>query len=299
VLTLRTVSELRTVLSPSRGSGQRIGLVPTMGALHEGHLSLLRRARRDCDVVVMSLFVNPRQFDEASDLQAYPRHEERDRLLAERAGTDVVFAPAPETVYPGGFATTVSVGGPAEGLEGAHRGRGHFDGVATVVAKLLNMVGPDVAYFGEKDAQQLAVVRRLVADLDIPCAIGACPTVREADGLAMSSRNTLLTAEDRARAGALYAALGSVRSCVAGGERDPGAATAAGRAILAEAGAVLEYLTLVDPLTMAPLDDVDRDALAVVAARLGAVRLIDNLTVPVPPTPTDHVAATPIGARTA
>jgi len=298
MLTIRTVAELRTALTPVRLAGRRIGLVPTMGALHDGHVSLLRRARRDCDLVVMSLFVNPRQFDQAADLQRYPRDEARDRALAERAGADIVFAPAPEAVYPGDFATTVSVGGPADGLEGAHRGRAHFDGVATVVAKLLNMVGPDVAFFGAKDAQQLAVVRRLVADLDIPCAIEACPTVREPDGLAMSSRNALLTPQQRARASALHEALLSTRAAVADGERDPDAATAPGRAVLAAAGAELEYLTLVDPLTMTPLPELDRDALAVIAARLGHVRLIDNLSVPVLHRPTDHLAATP-GARTA
>jgi pantoate--beta-alanine ligase len=299
MLTVRTVPELRDALAPSRRAGRRIGLVPTMGALHDGHVSLLRRAHRDCDVVVMSLFVNPRQFDQAADLQGYPRDEHRDRTLADRAGVDIVFAPAPESVYPPGFATTISVGGPADGLESAHRGRGHFDGVATVVAKLLNMVGPDVAYFGEKDAQQLAVVRRLVTDLDIPCAIEACPTVREPDGLAMSSRNALLSAEDRSRASELYRALESVRASVSEGERDPSAATAAGRAILDDAGAELEYLMLVDPRTMTPLDEVDRDALALVAARLGTVRLIDNLAVPLPHRPTHPMAATPTGARTA
>jgi pantoate--beta-alanine ligase len=185
VLIARTVPEVRSALAPFRRAGQRVGLVPTMGALHDGHISLLRRARRECEVVVMSLFVNPRQFDQAADLRAYPRDEQRDRALAQHAGADVVFAPVPEVVYPRGFVTTVSVGGPAEGLESAYRGRGHFDGVATVVAKLLNMVGPEVAYFGEKDAQQLAVVRRLVADLDLPCTIEACPTVREPDGLAL------------------------------------------------------------------------------------------------------------------
>jgi pantoate--beta-alanine ligase len=270
-----------------------------MGALHDGHLSLLHRARRECDVVVMSLFVNPRQFDQASDLTAYPRGEERDRALAQHAGADIVFAPAPEVVYPDGFMTAISVSGPARGLESAHRGRGHFDGVAIVVAKLLNMVGPEVAYFGEKDAQQLAVVRRLVADLDLPCAIEACPTVREPDGLAMSSRNALLTAKDRLRAAALYEALTSVRASVASGERDPGSATARGRAILEAAGAELEYLTLVDPLTMAPLDDLDRDALAVLAARFGAVRLIDNLAVPLPSQTPDNAVATLSGATTA
>ena len=282
MLTPRSVSQVRAALTPFRRSGQRIGLVPTMGALHDGHLSLVRRARRECDVVVMSLFVNPRQFDQAADLRAYPRDEARDLELAEHAGADVVFAPAPEIVYPDGFVTTVSVGGPADGLESTYRGRRHFDGVATVVVKLLNMVGAEVAYFGDKDAQQVAVVRRLVTDLDIPCVIEACPTVREPDGLAMSSRNTLLTPEERARANALYEALQSVRTAVAEGELDPAAATAPGRAILDAAGAKLEYLTLVDPRTMAPLDELDRDALAVIAARIGAVRLIDNLAVPLP-----------------
>ncbi|HTU28966.1 MAG TPA: pantoate--beta-alanine ligase [Solirubrobacteraceae bacterium] len=299
MLIARTAPELRESLAPFRRGGQRIGLVPTMGALHDGHLSLLRRARLHCDVVVMSLFVNPTQFDQASDLRAYPRDEDRDLELARQAGTDVVFAPAPEAVYPEGFVTTVSVAGPSTGLESAHRGPGHFDGVATVVAKLLNMVGPAVAYFGEKDAQQLAVVRRLVADLDIPCMIQACPTIREPDGLAMSSRNALLSPESRTRAGALYRALESVRASVVGGEHDPDAATVEGRAILEESGAELEYLTIVDPRTMTPIDELDRDALAVVAARVGGVRLIDNLTVPPSHPPTDHLAATPIGARTA
>jgi pantoate--beta-alanine ligase len=299
VLTARTVPELRESLAQARFAGRRIGLVPTMGALHDGHVSLLRRAREECDVVVMSLFVNPRQFDQAADLQTYPRDEARDRRLASDAGVDVLFAPAPEAVYPPGFATTVSVGGPAEGLEGALRGRGHFDGVATVVAKLLNMVGPDIAYFGQKDAQQLAVVRRLVADLDIPCTIRSCPTVREPGGLAMSSRNALLSPSERDRASALYAALHSVRAAVAAGERDPEAASAPGRAVVAAAGAELEYLTLVDPVTMAPLAELDRDALAVLAARLGAVRLIDNLAVPLSPAHTDHAVATPAGATTA
>jgi pantoate--beta-alanine ligase len=299
VLTARTVPELRESLAQARFAGRRIGLVPTMGALHDGHVSLLRRAREECDVVVMSLFVNPRQFDQAADLQTYPRDEARDRRLASDAGVDVLFAPAPEAVYPPGFATTVSVGGPAEGLEGALRGRGHFDGVATVVAKLLNMVAPDIAYFGQKDAQQLAVVRRLVADLDIPCTIRSCPTVREPGGLAMSSRNALLSPAERDRASALYAALHSVRAAVAAGERDPEAASAPGRAIVAAAGAELEYLTLVDPVTMAPLAQLDRDALAVLAARLGAVRLIDNLAVPLSPAHTDHAVATPAGATTA
>jgi pantoate--beta-alanine ligase len=307
VLSVRSVPELRDGLRPPRRAGARIGLVPTMGALHDGHRSLLRRARADSDTVVMSLFVNPRQFTDIGDLAGYPRDETRDLALAAAEGVDVVFAPAPEAVYPAGFATTVSVGGPARGLEGEHRGRAHFDGVATVVAKLLGMVGPEVAYFGQKDAQQVAVIRRLVADLDIPCAIEVCPTVRESDGLAMSSRNAQLSPEERVRAGALFAALRSVREAVRDGVGAAAEATAGGRGLLAAAGAELEYLELVDPTTMVPLARLtgsdgapDGNALAVVAARVGAVRLIDNLIVSVPsPRPhPDHLVATPSGAPT-
>ena len=297
MLTVRTVGDLRATLGSARRAGSRIGLVPTMGALHAGHLSLLRRARVDCDTVVMSLFVNPRQFDDAGDLVSYPRDEARDAGLAAAEGVDVLFAPAVDTVYPPGFATAVSVAGPARPLEGLHRGRAHFDGVATVVCKLLNMVGPDVAYFGQKDAQQVAVIRAMVRDLDIPAAIEACPTVRAPDGLALSSRNVLLSAAERERAGALHRALRSVTSTVAAGERDPAAATAAGRAELHDAGAELEYLALVDPRTMVALAQVDRDALAVVAARIGAVRLIDNLFIPIPITQPE--VATPLRASTA
>ena len=282
MLTVRTVAEVREALRPPRRAEQRIGLVATMGALHAGHLSLLDHARADCDTVVMSLFVNPRQFNEATDLAGYPRDERRDGELAAAAGVDVLFAPAPEAIYPPGFATTVSVGGPAEGLESDHRGRGHFDGVATVVCKLLNIVGPAVAYFGEKDAQQVAVVRRMVADLDIATEIAVRPTVRERDGLAMSSRNSRLSAPDRARADVIHSALSAVAAAVAAGERDPVAATAPGRERLAAAGAELEYLELVEPTTMRPLASLGADALAVVAARLGSVRLIDNLAVSVP-----------------
>jgi pantoate--beta-alanine ligase len=303
VLTVRAVPELREHLDAARRTDARIGLVPTMGALHEGHESLLRRARSQCDIVVMSLFVNPRQFNDAGDLDGYPRDEARDAELAAACGVDVLFAPGIEAIYPDGFATTISVAGPADGLEGAHRGRGHFEGVATVVAKLLNMTRPAVAYFGAKDAQQVAVIRRVVSDLDLPVAIEACPTVREPSGLAMSSRNALLSDAERERATALQRALTRVRAAVAAGERDPAAATAGGRAELAAARAETDYLQLVDPLTMAPLTRVDRDSLAVVAARIGAVRLIDNLAVPIPRTDTDtdthHEVATPTGASTA
>jgi len=197
---VRTVAELRETLAPARREGLRIGLVPTMGALHEGHLSLAERARRDCDVVVVSLFVNPAQFNERADLDRYPRDERRDSGLAAAAGADVLFAPSAEEVYPAGFATSVEVLGVTERLEGAARGPEHFRGVTTVVTKLLCMVLPDAAYFGQKDAQQVVVIRRLVADLNLPVQIEALPTVREPDGLAMSSRNALLSASERERA---------------------------------------------------------------------------------------------------
>src|SRR5207302_5807002 len=201
--TVRTVAELRATLAPRRRAERTIGLVPTMGALHEGHLSLMRHARRQCDVVVVSLFVNPAQFNDAADLIAYPRDPTRDAALAAEIGVDHLFAPSVEEVYPPGFATTVSVAGITDRLEGQHRGRAHFDGVTTIVTKLFIMVGPDVAYFGQKDAQQALVIRRLVRDLDIPVRIEVCPTIREPDGLALSSRNALLSPADRARATAL------------------------------------------------------------------------------------------------
>jgi pantoate--beta-alanine ligase len=186
---ISTIPALRCELIAPRRAGVIVGLVPTMGAFHEGHLSLMRRARQDCDVVVVSLFVNPTQFNDPADLTAYPRDAERDATLAAELGVDYLFAPAAEEIYRPGFATTVSVGGVTETLEGAHRGRAHFDGVTTVVTKLFNIVGPGVAYFGQKDAQQALVIRRLVRDLDMPVRIEVCPTVREADGLALSSRN--------------------------------------------------------------------------------------------------------------
>jgi pantoate--beta-alanine ligase len=274
--TLRTISEVREALAPARREGLTIGLVPTMGALHEGHLSLLRRARADNDIVVMSLFVNPTQFNDAGDLDAYPRDEGRDLSLAEGNGVDHVFAPSADELYPSGFSTTVTVAGVTEPLEGVHRGRAHFDGVATVVTKLFNIVGPDVAYFGQKDAQQAVVIRRFAADLDIPVRIAVCPTVREPDGLALSSRNAHLSPPERERATALHRALDAARAAVAGGERDPDAVAAPARALLREGGIAPEYFEIVDANTMAPAAQVNGNALAVVAARVGATRLIDN-----------------------
>ncbi|HET9074228.1 MAG TPA: pantoate--beta-alanine ligase [Solirubrobacteraceae bacterium] len=283
MITLRTVSELRDALAAPRRAGARIGLVPTMGALHAGHLSLIRRARASCDVVVVSLFVNPAQFTEAADLGAYPRDEAQDAHAADGAGADILFAPAAQEVYPPGFATQVSVTGITEPLEGAHRGVAHFDGVATVVTKLLNMVGPEVAFFGEKDAQQALVVRRLVSDLNIPTEIATCPTVREADGLAMSSRNVHLGAADRRRAVALHRALSAAAERVAGGERSAEAVLEAAHAQLRALAVEPEYLALADPHDLSPVTDITGPALLLVAARVGDTRLIDNrLLEPVP-----------------
>lgn len=270
---VRTVAEVRAAVRTSQGP---IGLVPTMGALHEGHLTLVRTAKAQCATVVVSLFVNPTQFDEASDLAAYPRTEERDAELAASAGADVLFAPDVAEVYPPGFATTVSVGGITETLEGAERGRSHFDGVATVVTKLLNMVGPDVAFFGQKDAQQAAVIRRFVTDLNLPVRIETVPTVREPDGLALSSRNVRLTAAERPRALALHAALTAAQEAAAGGERDAARIRARALAAMNDFDVEPEYLELVDPETLVPVAALDGPVLVAVAARLGSTRLIDN-----------------------
>lgn len=274
--TVRQVEELRTLLSGPRRAGGRIGLVPTMGALHEGHLSLMREARRNCEVVVASLFVNPTQFNDLGDLEAYPRDEARDRALASEAGVDMLFAPPLEAVYPPDFATTVSVAGLTDRLEGASRGRGHFDGVTTVVTKLLNVVAPDAAYFGQKDAQQVLVIKRLVRDLDLPVRIEVCPTVREPDGLAMSSRNARLSPEERERALVLPKALQAAADALAEGERDAPAISARCTAMIAEAGAQPDYFELVSPENFEPVYQVEGPVLAVVAARVGATRLIDN-----------------------
>jgi pantoate--beta-alanine ligase len=275
--TLRTVAELRSSLAPPRRQGLTIGLVPTMGALHEGHLSLIRQARRDSDLVVVSLFVNPAQFNERSDLDRYPRDEDHDARLAEQAGADVLFAPSVEEVYPQGFATSVEVLGVTERLEGESRGAEHFRGVATVVAKLLGMALPDFAYFGQKDAQQLVVIRRLVADLNLPVSVRALPTVREPDGLAMSSRNALLTPQERQRALALSVGLRAAAQAVANGERSIEAITAAALQPLHQADIEPEYLELVDPDSLGPLSALEGEGLLTVAARVGAVRLIDNV----------------------
>jgi pantoate--beta-alanine ligase len=277
--TLRTVAELRSALGEARRAERTIGLVPTMGAFHEGHLSLMRRARQDSDVVVVSLFVNPTQFNEQTDLERYPRDEARDAELATELGVDYLFAPSVEEVYPEGFATTVSVREITDGLEGTFRGPEHFDGVTTVVTKLFNMVAPDAAYFGAKDAQQALVIRRLVRDLNMSVRIEICPTVREADGLALSSRNALLSPEQRQQALSLHRALRLARDAVAGGEDQSAAIRARALAELTDAGVEPEYFELVHPDTFSAVERIDGEVLAVVAARVGGVRLIDNDTI--------------------
>jgi pantoate--beta-alanine ligase len=280
VAVARSRAALRDALSAARAEGRSIGLVATMGYLHEGHISLLRAARVECDVVVMSLFVNPAQFGPGEDLQRYPRDEERDLALAGEAGVDLVYAPAVGEVYPEGFATHVEVEGLTEVLCGApgRRGPGHFRGVTTVVAKLFNAVGPDVAYFGQKDAQQVAVIRRMARDLDFPVRIEALPTVREPDGLAMSSRNAYLSPADRERATALHRALRAVEDRARSGSLV--AALEAGMEELQLAGIDPEYLEARDAESLAPVEEVgDRPVLVAVAARVGGARLIDNVLI--------------------
>ena len=278
---IRTKGELRVALRDARRAGRTIGLVPTMGYLHEGHLSLIRAARAECDLVVMSLFVNPTQFGPGEDLDRYPRDEERDLRLAAEAGADLVFAPPVSEVYAADAATAVEVAGPLTAvLDGdpERRGPGHFRGVTTVVAKLFNVVGPDVAYFGQKDAQQAVVIRRMARDLDFPVRIEVLPTVREPDGLAMSSRNAYLEPADRERATALSRALAAAER---GARSDSLAAgLEAARAELAAAAIEPEYLEARDAETLEPVDRLgERPVLVAVAARVGAARLIDNVLI--------------------
>ena len=274
----RTVPALRDALAPERRAERTIGLVPTMGYFHDGHRSLMRRARQDCDVVVVSLFVNPAQFGPGEDLAGYPRDEERDLATTEAEGIDLLFVPSVEEVYPEGFDVTVRVDGLTGVLDGDPRRRGpeHFAGMATVVTKLFNMAGPDVAYFGQKDAQQALVVRKLVRDLNLPVRIEVCPTIRDPDGLALSSRNAYLSAEERERALALNRALDAAQRTVAGGVLDGDAVLAAARAELERAGVEPEYLELRSLGDLSPAKRVNGSTLLAVAARVGRARLIDN-----------------------
>lgn len=274
----RTVPDLRAHVAAWRKAGDSVAVVPTMGALHAGHLSLVAAARASGARVIVTLFVNPRQFDRPQDLANYPRTEDRDRLVLEPAGVDLLFAPGVDEVYPPGFATSVHVAGLTRGMCGDFR-PGHFDGMATVVTKLFLMTGADRAFFGEKDWQQLQIVRRLAADLNIPIEVKGCPTVRETDGLAMSSRNERLTAADRAIAPALHEAMQTATARLRTGE-DAAAALETARARITAAGFDrVEYLDLRHPDTLQPLDRADGPARLLAAAWLGRVRLIDNIAV--------------------
>jgi pantoate--beta-alanine ligase len=278
---VRTISALREATAVFRGAGDSVALVPTMGALHAGHMALVEEARRRARRVIVSIFVNPTQFGANEDLSAYPRREATDAKLLDDAGADLLWLPSAEEMYPEGFATGITVAGVSEGLCGAFR-PGHFDGVATVVAKLFNQVRPDTALFGEKDYQQLAVVRRLNRDLDFGIAIVGVATQREDDGLALSSRNIYLSQEARAAARGLPRAMGeAVRAIQAGG----GVAAVLDHArarILAAGFDSVDYVELRDPDTLAPMAALDREGRLLVAARIGGTRLIDNLAVPVP-----------------
>jgi pantoate--beta-alanine ligase len=272
-----TISEARVACGDVRRMGKRLGLVPTMGALHEGHLSLLRAARAQCDAVTASIFVNPTQFGPSEDLTKYPRQFERDCQLLEKEGVEILFAPPAEEMYPGRERTWVCVEGLSEKLDGRSR-PGHFRGVSTVVAKLFHILEPGAAFFGQKDAAQLAVIRRMVRDLNFPVEIVGCPIVREPDGLAMSSRNAYLSREERGRALALHRSLQRVLEEFQAGERITAKLISAGKEVFArEPGVVLDYFELVDPDTLDPVERVSRETLVAVAAYVGSTRLIDNI----------------------
>lgn len=279
---LSDISELRTTLRQLRSSSERptprsIAFVPTMGALHAGHRSLVQAARKRCDIVVVSIFVNPTQFGPNEDFSRYPRTLEQDCRMLEAEGVDVVFTPTTEAMYPPGASTFVDVEGVSDRLDGASR-PGHFRGVATVVAKLFHIVQPDLALFGQKDAAQVAVLRKMVRDLDFPLEIILCPTVREPDGLAMSSRNRYLSAEERRQALTLFRALRSAEILVARGELHASALLQTMLATLQQEPAIrVDYIAVVDPETLLPIDDVNNGGLLAVAAYVGNTRLIDNV----------------------
>ena len=274
--TVRTSEELTEALAET--IGQSVALVPTMGALHAGHLALIAEAKRRADKVVASLFVNPTQFNDKSDLERYPRNEEGDARKLQGAGCDLLWAPSVADIYPQNFATTVHVAGISERWEGEHR-PGHFDGVATVVAKLLLSVLPDVALFGEKDFQQLAVIRRMVADLAIPSEIVGVPTVRESDGLAMSSRNALLSAEERSKAPMLFQQLREAVHAIIGGAAVDLATKSAADNLIRNGFGPIDYVAYVDDQTLQPIDEYREGSRLIAAAFLGKVRLIDNIPV--------------------
>lgn len=278
-----TIDECRKAVRSARQCGETVGLVPTMGALHEGHLSLIRAARRRCRRVAVTIFVNPTQFAAGEDFDAYPRQLDDDLRKCEAAGTDFVFAPGVKTMYAQDQKTTVHVAGLTDGLCGPHR-PGHFDGVATVVSKLFNILPGDAAFFGEKDYQQLTVIRRMVRDMNIPIEIVGCPTVRETDGLAMSSRNAYLSPDHRRQATSLSRAMFAARDHVARGERKVTNLVADMRKTILDAGqAHFDYVEIVDAESLEPLSAVDRPARICLAVRIGVTRLIDNVAVDAPP----------------
>jgi pantoate--beta-alanine ligase len=273
---VRTLAELRSTVAEWRREGLKVGVVPTMGALHEGHLSLVRTALEQADRVIVTLFVNPKQFNNPADLAAYPRTEKEDAAKLSPVGAHMLYVPDASEIYPEGFSTTVSVSGVSEGLCGAHR-PGHFDGVATVVAKLFLQTGADMAFFGEKDFQQLHVVKRMARDLDIPITVVPCPTVREADGLALSSRNVRLSPQDRAIAPKLAQALFAAAEKLRDGRLAKPVLDHAITSIQAAGFSEVEYLELRAEDDLQPMDTLDRPARLLVAAFLGGVRLIDNI----------------------
>jgi pantoate--beta-alanine ligase len=278
----RTICDMRAASRAARPSGKRVGFVPTMGALHEGHLSLVRAAREKCDVVAVSIFVNPLQFGPSEDLAKYPRTFERDCELLEKEAVDILFVPTPEEMYPAGAVTYVTVEGLSEKLCGKSR-PGHFRGVTTVVAKLFHIVEPDMAFFGQKDAAQSTIIRRMVRDLNLPVEIAVCPIVREPDGLAMSSRNAYLSPQERKSALFLHRALSQVRHRFDQGERNAANLIEAGRQLLAREPAVrLDYFQIVDPTTLDPMSQATSTALVAIAAFIGNTRLIDNIQLPDP-----------------
>jgi pantoate--beta-alanine ligase len=298
VITLTTIDDVRAACDAARTAGHRVGFVPTMGFFHEGHRSLMRAARADNDFVVVSLFVNPTQFAPSEDLAAYPRDPEGDRAAAEAEGVDVLFTPGVDEMYPEGARTTVHVAGLTDRLCGASR-PGHFDGVTTVVAKLFSIVGPCRAYFGRKDAQQLAVIRRMTVDLDLPVDVVGCPLVREADGLALSSRNAYLDGEARRAVTVLAGALFAASEAVVAGERDAAVVRQLIVDIVAHVpDAPLDYVEIVDAETLEPIEQLTADTLVALAAFVGKARLIDNVTISFPagvPTPDLGVLTTSSG----
>lgn len=277
----KTIDDMRTASRTVRHKTKRLGVIPTMGALHEGHLSLVRSAKAKCDLVAVSIFVNPLQFGPSEDLAKYPRTFERDRELLEKEAVDILFAPTLEEMYPTGAVTYVTVEGLSERLCGKSR-PGHFRGVTTVVAKLFHIVEPDLAFFGQKDAAQTTIIRRMVRDLNLPVEIVVCPIVREPDGLAMSSRNAYLSLQEHKSALVLHRSLTQLKNRFDRGERNAAVLIEAGKQVLAQEPAVrLDYFEIVDPATLDPMQELTSSALVAIAAFVGNTRLIDNILLPV------------------